>query len=73
MVSGDQASYSETFYVCVFFLSIRPTDPISRNAFDAKRRKKRGPKGENITKLRIPALALVRANGEGLELEASAS
>ena len=25
--------------MCVFFFSIRPTDPISGNAFDAKRKK----------------------------------
>ena len=38
------AYYSETscdFFLVLFF-SIRPTDPISGNAFDGKRRKKRG-------------------------------
>ena len=38
---GTRASYSETS--CDFFkvcFSIRPTDPISGNAFDAKRKKK---------------------------------
>ena len=33
--------YSETSFFC-FFFSIRPADPISGNAFDGKRRKKRG-------------------------------
>ena len=43
IVLGYLAYYSETscdfFY---YFFSIRPTDPISGNAFDGKRRKKRG-------------------------------
>ena len=41
MILGYQASYSEIFLVIffkVFFFSIRPTDPISGNAFDVKRK-----------------------------------
>ena len=38
VVLGTRASYSETS--CDFFFSIRPTDPISGNAFDAKRKQK---------------------------------
>ena len=46
MMLGYQASYLETclfvtFFFPGFFFSIRPTDPISGNAFDAKRKKKR--------------------------------
>ena len=33
------------FFLGVFFFSIRPTDPISGNAFDAKRKKKWGGDG----------------------------
>ena len=46
---GTRASYSETtcdfffsFFFFFFFFSIRPTDPISGNASDAKRKKRRG-------------------------------
>ena len=38
VVLGTRASYSETS--CDFFFPIRPTDPISGNAFDAKRKQK---------------------------------
>ena len=60
--------------MCVFFFCQfdRPTQYQETHS-TLNEGKKGGPKGENITKLRIPALALVRANGEGLELEASAS
>ena len=44
------AYYSETscdFFFSFFFFSMRPTDPISGNAFDGKRRRKGGwPSGE---------------------------
>ena len=33
------------FFLGVFFFSIRPTDPISGNAFDAKRKKSGGGGG----------------------------
>ena len=43
---GYQAKDSENaydFFLGLFFFSIRPTDPISGNAFDGKRKKdKRG-------------------------------
>ena len=37
-------SYSRLLVICfyVFFFTIRPTDPISGNAFDAKRKQKKG-------------------------------
>ena len=54
---GTRAYYSETF--CDFFLgsffSIRPTDPISGNAFDGKRRKKgEWPKKKKINNEETP-------------------
>ena len=44
MMPGYQASDSENAYDFFFrfFFSIRPTDPISRNAFDGKQKKKDG-------------------------------
>ena len=41
---GYQGSDSENAYdfFLGFFFSIRPTDPISGNAFDGKRTKKKG-------------------------------
>ena len=49
-----RASYSETPCVCVcgfffrFFFSIRPTDPISGNAFDANQKKGDGLTGQKF-------------------------
>ena len=37
-------------FLFVFFFSIRPTDPISGNAFDAKRKKGKGLIKNNISK-----------------------
>ena len=45
MMLGYQASDSENaydFFFLGFFFSIRPTDPISGNAFHGKRKKKKG-------------------------------
>ena len=56
MVLGYQASVSETtcdFFLGFFFFLIRPTDPISANAFDAKRKKKGGRGGFKVTLLGI--------------------
>ena len=42
---GSRASYSKTScdFVFRFFFSIRPTDPISENAFNAKQKKRGWP------------------------------
>ena len=45
MMPGYQASDSENaydFFFRFFFFSIRPTDPISGNAFDGKQKKRGG-------------------------------
>ena len=35
-----------------FFFSIRPTDPISGNAFDGKRKKKKKGGGDGLTEIK---------------------
>ena len=61
MMLAKQTSVSET--TCEFFFlgffSIRPTDPISGNAFDTKR-KKRGDGLTLIKKLFFPRYILLR-------------
>ena len=46
MMLEYQASFSETscdfFFCLIFFFIIQPTDPISGNAFDGKRKKRDG-------------------------------
>ena len=59
---GTRAYYSETscdFFLGFFFFSIRPTDPISGNAFDGKRRKKRWWPKEEVEIFYIKWLTLV--------------